>query len=154
MLRGAAFDENGRAMSGMGVTSGDFDGDGLPDIFRSNFSDERETLYRNRGGGEFDDVTTPAGLSRNTRYVGWGCGFFDFDNDGRPDLLLVNGHVFPEVERLGIDIHFKDHAILYRNLGDGKFADVSDSAGPGILERQSARGRRSRTTTTTAWSRC
>jgi hypothetical protein len=140
VLRGAAFDENGRAMSGMGVTAGDFDGDGLPDIFRSNFSDERETLYRNRGGGEFDDVTVSAGLSRNTRYVGWGCGFFDFDNDGRPDLLLVNGHVFPEVERLGIDIHFKDHAILYRNLGEGKFADVSDSAGPGILERQSARG--------------
>jgi hypothetical protein len=127
-------------MSGMGVAAGDFDGDGRPDIFRSNFSDERETLYRNRGGGEFDDVTVGAGLSRNTRYVGWGCGFFDFDNDGRPDLLLVNGHVFPEVERLGIDIHFRDHAILYRNLGEGKFADLSESAGPGILERQSARG--------------
>jgi hypothetical protein len=72
--------------------------------------------------------------------VGWGCGFFDFDNDGLPDLLLVNGHVFPEVDRLGIDIHFRDHAILYRNLGGGKFADITASAGPGILERQSARG--------------
>jgi len=140
VLRGAAFDENGKAMSGMGATAGDYDGDGRPDIFRSNFSDERETLYRNRGSGEFDDVTIPAGLARNTRYVGWGCGFFDFDNDGRPDLLLVNGHVFPEVDRLGIDIHYRDHAILYRNLGDGKFADISQSAGPGILERQSARG--------------
>jgi enediyne biosynthesis protein E4 len=140
VLRGAAFDENGKAMSGMGAAFGDYDGDGHPDIFRSNFSDERETLYHNRGGGEFDDVTIPAGMARNTRYVGWGCGFFDFDNDGWLDLLLVNGHVFPEVERLGIDIHYRDHAILYRNLGGGKFEDLSQSAGPGILERQSARG--------------
>jgi hypothetical protein len=139
VLRGAAFDENGKTMSGMGATAGDYDGDGLPDIFRSNFSDERETLYRNRGGGQFDDATIQAGLARNTRYVGWGCGFFDFDNDGWPDLLLVNGHVFPEVDRLGIDIHYRDHAILYRNLG-GKFADISQTAGPGILELQSARG--------------
>ena len=139
VLRGAALDENGKAMSGMGVAAGDYDGDGLPDIFRSNFSDERETLYRNRGSGQFDDVTFPAGLARNTRYVGWGCGFFDFDNDGLQDLFLVNGHAFPEVDRLGIDIHYRDHAILYRNLG-GKFSDISQSAGPGILERQSARG--------------
>jgi hypothetical protein len=140
VLRGAAFDDNGRAMSGMGAAAGDYDGDGLPDIFRSNFSDERETLYRNRGGGEFDDTTIRAGLSRNTRYVGWGCGFFDFDNDGWPDLLLVNGHVFPEVDRLGIDIRFRDHAILYRNLGKGAFADVTAGAGPGILAAHAARG--------------
>jgi hypothetical protein len=140
VLRGVAFDENGKAMSGMGVTAADYDGDGWPDVFRSNFSDERETLYRNRGGGEFDDVTIAAGISRNTRYVGWGCGFFDFDNDGWKDLLLVNGHVFPEVERLGTDIHYRDRAILYRNLGGGKFADISESAGPGVLERHPARG--------------
>jgi hypothetical protein len=140
VLRGVAFDENGKAMSGMGVTAADYDADGWPDIFRSNFSDERETLYRNRGGGEFDDATIAAGISRNTRYVGWGCGFFDFDNDGWKDLLLVNGHVFPEVERLGTDIHYKDRAILYRNQGGGKFSDISESAGPGILERHPARG--------------
>ena len=81
LLRGVAFDENGKAMSGMGVTAADYDGDGRLDIFRSNFSDERETLYRNRGGGEFDDATIAAGISRNTRFVGWGCGFFDFDNE-------------------------------------------------------------------------
>ncbi len=140
LLRGVAFDENGKPMSGMGVTAADYDGDGLIDIFRSNFSDERETLYRNRGGGEFDEVTAAAGMSRNTRYVGWGAGFFDFDNDGWKDLLLVNGHVFPEVERLGIDIHFKDRAILYRNLGNGRFADLSETAGPALLQRHSARG--------------
>jgi hypothetical protein len=98
-----------------------------------------ETLYRNQGKGEFQDVTIEAGLGRNTRFVGWGCGFFDFDNDGWPDLLLVNGHAFPEVDRLKIDIHYRDRAILYRN-DHGKFVDISESAGPGILEKHSARG--------------
>ncbi|MDQ2776339.1 MAG: CRTAC1 family protein [Acidobacteriota bacterium] len=140
VLRGVAFDQNGRAMSGMGVTAADYANDGHPGIFRSNFSDEIETLYRNRGAGNFDEVTLEAGLGQNTRYVGWGTGFFDFDNDGRKDLLLVNGHVFPEVERLHVDIHYKDRAILYRNLGSGKFRDISAQAGPGLQEPHSSRG--------------
>ena len=140
LLRGAALDENGKAMSGMGATSADYDGDGKPDIFRSNFSDERETLYHNRGGGDFDDATIAAGLGHNTRWVGWGCGFFDFDNGGWKDLLLVNSHVFPEVDRLKIDIHYKDRAILYRNNRNGTFTDISEQAGPGILERHASRG--------------
>ncbi len=78
-------------------------------------------------------------MGRNTRFVGWGCGFFDFDNDGWPDLLLVNGHAFPEVDRLKIDIHYRERAILYRN-DHGKFVDISESAGPGILEKHSSRG--------------
>jgi len=138
--RGAAYDDNGRALSGMGAAAADFTGDGWAGIFRSNFSDERETLYRNRGNAEFDDVTLAAGMALNTRFVGWGCGFLDFDNDGRKGLLLVNGHAFPEVDRLGIDVHYKDRAILYRNAGGGKFIDISESAGPGILEKHSARG--------------
>ena len=140
VIRGVAFDQNGRAMSGMGVTAGDYRGDEYPSIFRTNFSDEFETLYRNRGDGSFDDVTLDAGLGQNTRYVGWGTGFFDFDNDGWQDLLLVNGHVFPEVETLHIDIHYKDHAILYENLRNGKFRDISKNAGPALLERHSSRG--------------
>jgi hypothetical protein len=140
LVRGAALDENGKTMSGMGATSTDYDGDGKPDIFRTNFSDERETLYHNRGSGDFDDATIAAGLARNTRWVGWGCGFFDFDNDGWKDLLLVSGHVFPEVDRLNIDIRYKDRAILYRNNRDGTFTDISELAGPGILERHAARG--------------
>jgi len=140
VLRGVAFDQNGKALSGMGVDAADYARDGHAGIFRSNFSDEFETLYRNRGKGIFDDVTLEAGLGVNTRYVGWGVGFFDFDNDGWKDLLLVNGHAFPEVEKLHIDIHYKDHAILYRNLRNAKFQDISQSAGPAFSERHSARG--------------
>jgi hypothetical protein len=124
----------------MGVCAGDYDNDGQLDIFRNNFSDERETLYHNRRKGEFDDATTRAGLSHNTSYVGWGCGFADFDNDGWKDLLLVNGHVFPEVDRLHIGIRYKERRIVYRNLGNGAFEDISENAGAAILERHSSRG--------------
>ncbi len=140
VIRGVAFDQNGKAMSGMGVDAADYAGDGHMDIFRTNFSDEFETLYRNRGKGNFDDVTLDAGLGQNTRYVGWGTGFFDFNNDGWKDLLLVNGHVFPEVDSLHIDIHYRDRAILYENLGDGKFEDISRDAGPALQEKHSSRG--------------
>ena len=140
VARGVAYDENGRSLSGMGVASADYDGDGRLDIFRTNFSDERETLYHNTGEGQFDDVTVAAGLGQNTRFVGWGCAFFDFDNDGWKDLLLVSGHVFPEVDRLGTDIRYRDRAVLYHNTGKGTFRDISTSAGEAILSRHSARG--------------
>jgi len=139
LVRGAALDENGRALSGMGAAASDYSHDGVESIFRTNFSDELETLYRNRGKGEFEDATVDSGMGQNTRFVGWGCGFFDFDNDGWPDLLLVNGHAFPEVDRLKIDIHYRDRAILYRNE-HGRFVDISDSAGPAIAERHPSRG--------------
>ncbi len=139
LLRGVALDDNGQTLSGMGVAAADYLHDGLLSIFRTNFSDELETLYRNRGEGEFQDVTVESGMGRNTRFVGWGCGFFDFDNDGWPDLLLVNGHAFPEVDRLKIDIHYRDRAILYHNQR-GKFVDISETAGSGILEPHSSRG--------------
>ena len=140
VLRGVALDQNGKTLSGMGADAADYLGDGHDAIFRTNFSDELETLYRSKGDGNFEDVTLGSGMGRNTKYVGWGTGFFDFDNDGWKDLLLVNGHVFPEVDRLHIDIHYKDRAILYRNLGNGSFADISEHSGPGILERHSSRG--------------
>ena len=140
VLRGVAFDQNGKAMSGMGIAAADYAGDGHTSIFRTNFSDEFETLYRNRGDGNFDEVTLDAGLGENTRYVGWGTGFFDFDNDGWKDLLLVNGHVFPEIEKLRIDIHYQDHAILYQNLANGKFRDISKTAGEAFSELHASRG--------------
>jgi len=139
LMRGAALDDSGRALSGMGAAAADYLHEGLLSIFRTNFSDELATLYRNRGKGEFEDVSIDAGLGRNTRYVGWGCGFFDFDNDGWPDLLQVNGHAFPEVDRLKIDIHYRERAILYHNER-GKFVDVSEESGPAFLEKHSSRG--------------
>jgi hypothetical protein len=140
LLRGVAFDENGRALSGMGAAAADTSGNDRLDIFRTNFSDERETLYRNQGHGEFEDMTRNSGMGNNTRYVGWGCGFLDLDNDGWKDLLLVNGHVFPEVERLKNELHYKERAIVYRHDGRGGFGDISDTAGPAIQELHAARG--------------
>ena len=140
LLRGVALNDDGKAMSGMGATAADFNHSGALSIFRTNFSDERETFYVNQGKGEFQDQTLGLGMAHNTRFVGWGCTFLDFDNDGWQDLLLVNGHVFPEVERKKLDIRFKDRRILYRNLGNGKFEDVSERAGPAVLEPHSSRG--------------
>ena len=140
VLRGVAFDENGRELSGMGLASADYDGDGFLSIFRSDFSDERKLLYRNAGHGQFDDVTMAAGLAGNTRFVSWGCAFFDFDNDTWKDLVVVNGHVYPEVDQLHIDIHNRDRAILYHNTGRGTFDDISEQAGPAVMAPHSSRG--------------
>jgi len=137
---GAAFNEDGRAQAGMGSTVADYDGDGKLDIFKTNFSDDTATLYRNNGDGTFDDVTYRAGLGLNTQYLGWGTMFLDFDNDGWPDLLLVNGHVYPEVDSQHLGSNFQEPRILYHNNGDGKFTDISASAGPGITKAMSSRG--------------
>src|SRR6266481_5190071 len=137
---GAAFNEDGRAQAGMGSTVADYDGDGKLDIFKTNFSDDTATLYRNNGDGTFDDVTYRAGLGLNTQYLGWGTMFVDFDNDGWPDLLLVNGHVYPEVDSQHLGSNFQEPRILYHNNGDGKFTDISASAGPGITKAVSSRG--------------
>jgi hypothetical protein len=137
---GAAFNEDGRAQAGMGSTVADYNGDGHLDIFKTNFSDDTATLYRNNGDGTFDDVTYPAGLGLNTQYLGWGTMFFDFDNDGWPDLLLVNGHVYPEVDSQHLGSSFLEPRILYHNNGNGTFTDISATAGPGINTAISSRG--------------
>jgi enediyne biosynthesis protein E4 len=137
---GAAFNEDGHAQAGMGSTTADFNGDGRLDIFKTNFSDDTATLYRNNGDGTFDDVTFAAGLGLHTQYLGWGTMFFDFDNDGWPDLLLVNGHVYPEVDTQHLGSNFQEPRILYHNNGNGTFADISASAGPGITNSSSSRG--------------
>jgi len=140
VVAGAAFNEDGKEQAGMGSTIGDYNGDGRPDIFKTNFSDDTATLYRNNGDGTFDDVTFAAGLGLYTKYLGWGTMFLDVDNDGWPDLLLVNGHVYPEVDQQHLGSDYQEPRILYQNEGNGKFADISANAGPGITTAKSGRG--------------
>ncbi len=137
---GAAFNDDGREQAGMGSTVADYDGDGKLDIFKTNFSDDTATLYRNHGDGTFDDATFPAGLGLHTEYLGWGTMFLDFDNDGWPDLLLVNGHVYPEVDSQHLGSSYQEPRILYHNNGNATFTDISGFSGPGITAVSSSRG--------------
>jgi enediyne biosynthesis protein E4 len=137
---GVAFDENGVALSGMGAGIADYDGDGWLDIVRTNFTDQVTILYRNNGDGTFHDASLQAGLGINTKYVGFGVGFFDFDNDGRKDIFIANGHVYPQIAGRGLHVAYKQPRLLYRNLGNGKFQDVSASAGPAITTPNLGRG--------------
>ncbi len=140
VVAGAAYNEDGREQAGMGSTIADYDGDGRLDIFKTNFSDDTSTLYRNNGNGTFDDVTFAAGLGLYTRYLGWGTMFLDFDNDSWPDLLLVNGHVYPEVDKQNLGSSYQEPRILYHNNGDKTFSDISAQAGPGITAVRAGRG--------------
>ena len=137
---GCALSADGKPQAGMGVSAADYDLDGNLDILKTNFAGDTPTLYHNVGGMTFDDTTFPAGLGKHTQYLGWGCGFFDFDNDGWPDILICNGHVYPEVEQLRTEAGYAQRKLLYRNLRNGKFEDISLDAGPGISEPSASRG--------------
>jgi len=137
---GVAYNEDGREQAGMGVAAGDIDGDGLLDIFKTNFADDTHTLYRNQGSNNFEDDTIGSGLAVNTKYLGWGTAFLDIDNDGWKDLIVANGHVYPEVDDAATGERFKQPRLLYWNRGDGQFFDLSSQAGPGIADTHSSRG--------------
>jgi enediyne biosynthesis protein E4 len=137
---GVAYNEHGFEQGGMGVAVGDFDNDGRLDLLKTNFAGDYPNLYRNQGGGIFEDVVLKAGLAVNPKYVGWGVGFVDLDNDGWKDVFQVNGHVYPELDRGSGEEKYRNPRLVYRNLGAGKFEDVSALSGPGVAERKSSRG--------------
>ena len=137
---GCALSPDGKPQAGMGISAADYDLDGNLDLIKTNFAGDTPSLYHNLGGGAFEDATFAAGLGAHTQFLGWGCGFFDFDNDGWPDILICNGHVYPEVEQLKTEAGYPQRKLLYHNQHNGHFADVSLQAGTGISEPVAARG--------------
>ncbi len=137
---GVAYNEEGREQAGMGATAADFSHDGRFDIFKTNFADDTPTLYHNQGDNNFVDATIESGLAVNTRFLGWGTAAIDIDNDGWKDLILANGHVYPEVDTGHSGEHFKQERLLYWNRGDGQFFDLSAQAGSGITDAHASRG--------------
>jgi hypothetical protein len=137
---GVALNEDGMEQAGMGLGIGDYNLDGNLDILKTHFADDTAVLYRNDGKGNFEDVTNSVGLGVETRYISWGAGMFDLDNDGNPDLFWVTGSVYPEIEKTLPNYPFKSPRILFRNLGDGKFEELMDQAGTGVTTPHASRG--------------
>ena len=137
---GCALSPDGKPQAGMGVSAADYDLDGNLDLVKTNFAGDTPSLYHSVGGANFEDTTFAAGLGAHTQYLGWGAGFFDFDNDGWADILICNGHVYPEVEQLKTEAGYAQHKLLYRNLKNGRFEEVTELAGPGITASVAARG--------------
>lgn len=138
--RGIALSEDGMEQAGMGIGVGDYDLDGSLDLFKTNFADDTNVLYHNDGKGNFDDVTIRTGLGVETRYVGWGTGIVDLDNDGFPDIFVTTGSVYPEVEKKLPSYPFRTPRLVFRNLGDGRFEELIEEAGAGIAEAHTSRG--------------
>jgi hypothetical protein len=136
---GVALSDDGVEQAGMGVAVGDVDLDGHLDIFKTHFAEDTNVLYRNNGKGLFEDITIHAGLGVETRYVGWGAGIFDLDNDGLPEIMAVTGSVYPEVEPVLPQFPYKTPRIVFRNLGE-KFEELIEEAGSGIAAAHSSRG--------------
>ena len=136
---GVAYNFDGRLQAGMGVAVADYDGNGYLDIGKTNFSGDLPSLYRNEDGSFFEDRSERAGLGRNL-LLGWGLAFLDVDEDTWPDLVIANGHVYPEIDRSPVGETYRQRTLLYRNLGNGNFADITAAAGPGFAPPRPSRG--------------
>ncbi len=140
VMAGCAYNDNGHEQAGMGLGVADYDCDGSFDIFKTNFADDTCNLYHNNGDGTFSDLSFNSGVGINNNYVAWGCGFIDYDNDGWSDIVQINGHVYPEIDNYKFGEQFKNPRLVYKNLGNGRFKDVSSEMGSGITQRFSSRG--------------
>jgi enediyne biosynthesis protein E4 len=140
VVRGVALSNDGAEQAGMGVGLGDYDLDGHLDIFKTHFADDANGLFHNDGKGNFDDVTLSSRVGVETRYICWGAGIVDLDNNGYPDLFIVTGNVYPEIERKLPQYANKTPRAVFRNLGNGTFEELGIEAGPGIGEAHSSRG--------------
>jgi hypothetical protein len=128
------------AQAGMGVALGDFNLDGNIDILKTHFSDDTPALYVNDGKGNFTEASIRAGLGIETRYVSWGAGMVDLDNNGFPDLFIVTGSIYPELERTLPQYPFRTPRLVFRNLGNGRFEELINEAGGGVSAAHSSRG--------------
>jgi hypothetical protein len=138
--RGVGLSSDGMEQAGMGVAVGDYNLDGNLDIFKTHFADDTSVLYQNDGAGSFTDVTIESRIAVETRYTSWGTGFADFDNDGWPDLAIVTGSVYPEVEANFPQYPLATPRVVFRNLGNGAFEELIEEAGPGISAAHCSRG--------------
>ena len=139
-LHGVAYSEDGQEQAGMGVAVGDYDLDGHMDIFKTNFEGDNHNLYHNLGKADFEEAGRRAGLAVENRYVGWGTGIVDLDNNGLPDIFMVAGHTFPEIEKRYSAFPARNPRLLFRNLGAGKFEELLDVAGPALSATHNSRG--------------
>jgi enediyne biosynthesis protein E4 len=140
VMRGLALSDDGAEQAGMGLGVGDYDLDGHLDLFKTHFADDANGLYHNDGKGNFDDVTRVSRIGVETRYICWGAGIVDLDNDGYPDLFMVSGSVYPEVESKLQQYANKNPRSVFRNLGNGTFEELVQQAGPGVAEAHCSRG--------------
>jgi len=140
VLRGVALSDDGEEQAGMGVGVGDYDLDGHLDLFKTHFADDANVLYHNDGKGNFDDVTRSSRVGVETRYICWGAGIVDLDNDGYPELFMTTGNVYPEVERKLSQYQNKTPGAVFRNLGNNSFEELVEAAGPGVAEAHCSRG--------------
>ena len=140
LQRGVALNEDGLDQAGMGLGIGDFNTDGYIDLLKTHFTEDTPALFQNNGKGDFRDMTIRAGLGVETRYVCWGTGMVDLDNDGFPDLFFATGLTYPEIERRLPQFPYRTPAIVFRNLGNGRFEELQTELGPGIEELHSTRG--------------